>query len=115
MVELWYLSPQWMQSLKISKGLLRHGPGIGVPQPSDVNLVTADKQARQPYLATCLLLHKHRIQYWGQPVFKFAIVIVWHNEVTNTIHAAPLQVSTIKIEVSKIYASKALDEYCQQW
>jgi hypothetical protein len=40
MVESWYLSPQWTQSSKISRGLLRRGPGIGVPQPSDVNPVT---------------------------------------------------------------------------
>jgi hypothetical protein len=28
-----------MQSSKILRGLLRHGPGINVPQPSDVNPV----------------------------------------------------------------------------
>ena len=40
MVESWYLSPQWTQSSKVSRGLLRRGPGIGLPQPSDVDPVT---------------------------------------------------------------------------
>jgi hypothetical protein len=40
MVESWYLLPQWMQSSKISRGLLRCGPDIGLPQPSDVDPVT---------------------------------------------------------------------------
>jgi hypothetical protein len=77
-----------------------------------INLLpqSADEQAWWPDLATCLLLCKHCIQYWGQPVFEFAVVIVWHNEATNMIHVASPQVSTIKIEVSEIHASKALDE-----
>jgi hypothetical protein len=40
MVESWYLSPQWTQSSKVSRGLLRRGPGIGLPQPSDIDPVT---------------------------------------------------------------------------
>jgi hypothetical protein len=39
-VESWYLSPQWMQLSNISRGLLRCGPGIGLPQPSDIDPVT---------------------------------------------------------------------------
>jgi len=41
MVESWYLSPQWTQSSKVSRGLLRCGPSIGLPQPSDVDPVTS--------------------------------------------------------------------------
>jgi hypothetical protein len=77
-----------------------------------INLLpqSADERAWWPDLAACLLLRKHRIQYWGQPVFEFAVVIVWHDEATDTIHVASPQVSAVKIEVSEIHASKALDE-----
>jgi len=40
--ESWYLSPQWVQSSKVSRGLLRCGPGIGFPYPSDVDPVTEE-------------------------------------------------------------------------
>ena len=51
MVDSWYLLPEWVQLLKISRGLLRHGPGIVVPQPSDVNLVILE------LCLTCFRLH----------------------------------------------------------
>src|SRR5579863_9466146 len=77
-----------------------------------INLLpqAADERARRPHLAICLLFLKHRVQYWGQPVFEFAVVVVRHDEVTDTIHAASPQVSAIEGEVSEIGFSEALDK-----
>lgn len=46
----------------------------------------------------------------GQPVFELAAVVIRHDGVTNTIHATFPQVSTVKVEVGKMPASKVLDE-----
>jgi hypothetical protein len=46
----------------------------------------------------------------GSTSRRICIVIVRHDEVTGTIHAASPQISTVRVEFSEIRASKALDE-----
>lgn len=70
----------------------------------------ADERAWCPYLASSLLLRKHRIQYRRQPVLEFAVIVIRHDEVANTIHAASTQVRTIEEEVTEIRRGKTLDE-----
>jgi len=78
-MESWYLSPQWTQSSKISRGLLRRSPGIGIPQPSDVNPVTLndilDKQ--HIYLVVDVPL-SHRVpNLLALNDFKCLLVLQW--------------------------------------
>ena len=71
MVELQYLSPQWVQSLKVSRGLLRRGLGIDVPQPSGVNLVTLSLS--QTHIPSCLvspMLASHPYLQCAHPLMK---------------------------------------------
>jgi len=42
----WYILPQWGQGSKVLRVLLRRGPGIDVPQPTEVDPVTG-------YLVSC--------------------------------------------------------------
>lgn len=69
-----------------------------------------DKRARGPYAATSRLLRKHRVQYRRQPVLEFAVVVIRHDEVTNTIHTTSAQVRAIKEEIGEIGFAKAFDK-----
>ena len=77
-----------------------------------INLLAqaTDERARCPYATTGLLLRKHRVQYRHQPVLKFAVIIVRHDEVADTIHAASAQVGAIKGKVSEISFAEAFDK-----
>jgi hypothetical protein len=77
-----------------------------------INLLAqaTDERARGPHATTSRLLRKHRVQYRGQPVLEFAVVVVRHDEVADTVHAASAQVRAIKGEVGEIGFAKAFDK-----
>jgi hypothetical protein len=71
MVESWYLSPQWMQSSNVLRGFLRHGPGIGLPQPSNVDLVTFSLHHHTRHMSSdtyCLLANTICSRFPSTPV-----------------------------------------------
>ena len=76
----------------------------------DLLAQATDERARGPYAPTGLLLCKHRVQYGCQPVLEFAVVIVRHDEVSNTVHAASAQVCAVEGEISEIGFAETFDE-----
>ena len=70
----------------------------------------ADEGARRPHLAALFLLSEHSIQDRRQPVFEFAVIVVWNDEIAYAVHASPPQVCAIQVEVRKIRLSEAFDE-----
>jgi hypothetical protein len=76
----------------------------------DLLAKATDERARRPYATTGLLLFKHRVQYRRQPVLEFAVVVVRHDEVADTIHAPSAQVRAVEGKVGEIGFAKALDK-----
>jgi len=61
-------------------------------------------------LATSLLFREHRIQYWHEPVLELAVVVVRHDKISDTIHAASTQVCAIEREVGEVRLSETFDK-----
>ena len=61
-------------------------------------------------MPTSLLLGEHRIQYRNKPVLKFAVVVVRHDKISDTIHAASTEVCAIKRKVGQICLSETFNK-----
>ncbi len=47
-----------------------------------------NERTRRPDISGRLLFGKHLIQNGSKPVFKLAVIVVWHNQISYPIHSA---------------------------
>lgn len=59
----------------------------------------SDERARSPYLSGLPLLGQHGVEDGREPVLELAVVVIWNDEIPNTIHAPLSQVGAIHAEV----------------
>ena len=63
---------------------------------------SSNERARAPNLASFLLLCKHRIEDWDEPIFKFAVVVVWNYKISDTVQTSPTQIRSVQVKISQI-------------
>ena len=63
-----------------------------------------------PNFATLLLLFKHFFDNWEEPTLQQRVVLVWHNQIANTVQALLSQVPPFERKVTNIAICHALHD-----
>jgi len=69
-----------------------------------------NERARCPKNSGFLLFSQHSIQDGCEPILEFTVIIVWNDEVSNTVHTTLPQFSAIEMEICQVGLSEAFDE-----
>lgn len=56
------------------------------------------------------MLLQHGVENRDEPILEFAVVVVWYNEVPNTIEAPSSKIRAIHMEIGEVCFPKTLDE-----
>ena len=69
-----------------------------------------DKCARGPNLTRLVLLLEHLVEDGHEPVLELAVVVVWHNEVSDAVHPTATEGRAVEGKVREVGLAEAFDE-----